>query len=98
MVFRKFLKQWFGYTRGERVGSFILLIMLLVILVIRALNSGRTSSLKEGGMTETISADSTAAAIKDRGGPDSVFNAYGNTVAGSGETDSLNTGTAAGDN
>ncbi len=98
MVFRKFLKQWFGYTRGERAGSFILLIILLVVLVIRALNSGGTSTLKEGGMTETISADSAAAGITDRGGPLTVFRGYDNDIDRSGSTDSLNTGIAAGDN
>ncbi len=65
MVFRKFLKQWFGYTRGERAGSFILLIILLAILVIRALNSGRSSSLKEGGTTAIISADSMNTGIAE---------------------------------
>ncbi|MDZ7738398.1 MAG: helix-hairpin-helix domain-containing protein [Bacteroidales bacterium] len=98
MVFRKFLKQWFGYTRGERAGSFILLIILLVILAIRALNSGRTTSLEEEGLTETISADSAAAGIKDGGEPLTGFSGYKNDIDRSGSTDRLNTGFAAGDN
>lgn len=60
MVFRKFLKQWFGYTRGERAGSFILLIILIVILVIRALNSGSTPSGSDKGYAELSPAESAA--------------------------------------
>ncbi|HDZ41713.1 MAG TPA: hypothetical protein ENH59_08560 [Bacteroidetes bacterium] len=39
MNFRKFLKQWFGFTRRERTGSIVLLGILLVVLVIRMAGS-----------------------------------------------------------
>ncbi|MDT8402593.1 MAG: hypothetical protein RQ743_12940, partial [Bacteroidales bacterium] len=41
MNFRKFLKQWLGYSRRERTGSIVLLLILLVVLVIRMAGGGR---------------------------------------------------------
>jgi len=43
MKFRKFLKQWLGYTRGERTGSMVLLIVLIAVLGVRTMRtrSGR---------------------------------------------------------
>ena len=40
MKFRKFLKQWLGYTRGERAGSIVLLFILLSVLIIRTIKTG----------------------------------------------------------
>lgn len=84
MVFRKFLKQWFGYTRGERAGSFILLIILLIILVVRAFNSGAPLTAEAGGMIEDASADSAAAVItgSDFSTGDSLYTFDPNTAAG----------------
>ncbi len=47
MKFRKFLKQWLGYTRRERTGSIVLLIILLIVLVIRMAGSGRNGGEAE---------------------------------------------------
>ena len=39
MKFRKFLKQWLGYTRGERTGSMVLLIVLIAVLGVRTMRT-----------------------------------------------------------
>ncbi|MEA1885738.1 MAG: helix-hairpin-helix domain-containing protein [Bacteroidota bacterium] len=46
MTFRKFLKQWLGYTRRERTGSMVLIVILLVVLVVRTVGTdeGRRGS------------------------------------------------------
>jgi DNA uptake protein ComE-like DNA-binding protein len=40
MKFKKFLKQWLGYSRRERTGSMVLLFILLSVLVIRTIKTG----------------------------------------------------------
>jgi len=47
MNFRKFLKRWLGYTRRERTGSAILILVLLLVLLIRTLDPGRTPAAEE---------------------------------------------------
>ena len=52
MKFKKFLKQWLGYSRRERTGSMVLLIILLSVLVIR--------TIKTGGIVEDTRIESEA--------------------------------------
>ncbi|MFO7755285.1 MAG: helix-hairpin-helix domain-containing protein [Bacteroidales bacterium] len=81
MVFRKFLKQWFGYTRGERAGSFILLIILLVVLAIRALNSGSIFSGRAEEEAGLNPADSATSALTAAARPAGVFSKTDSTAS-----------------
>ncbi len=47
MKFRKFLKQWLGYTRRERTGSIVLLFILLSVLIIRTIKTGDRGEVYE---------------------------------------------------
>ncbi|MCF8223834.1 MAG: helix-hairpin-helix domain-containing protein [Bacteroidales bacterium] len=40
MSFKKFLKEYFGYSRRERYGSLVLVIILLAVIIIRIFNVG----------------------------------------------------------
>jgi len=42
MKFRKFLKQWLGYSRRERAGSMVLLLILVMVLVVRTVRTNDT--------------------------------------------------------
>ena len=42
MKFRKFLKQWLGYSRRERAGSMVLLLILVMVLVVRTIRTNDT--------------------------------------------------------
>ncbi|MBN1388710.1 MAG: helix-hairpin-helix domain-containing protein [Bacteroidales bacterium] len=53
MKFRKFLKQWLGYSRRERTGSMVLLLILLVVLVVRTVKT-RDSGKDYEAMAERI--------------------------------------------
>lgn len=39
MKFRKLLKQWLGYSRRERAGSMVLLLILVMVLVVRTIRT-----------------------------------------------------------
>ncbi|MGM0464111.1 MAG: ComEA family DNA-binding protein, partial [Bacteroidota bacterium] len=78
--------------RGERAGSFILLIILLVVLAIRALNSGSTSSGRGEGYAGLSPSDSAAVIPGDAGGQAGGFVGSDSAVSGLSGAVSLGSG------
>jgi DNA uptake protein ComE-like DNA-binding protein len=58
MNFRKFLKQWLGYSRRERTGSLVLIAILVVVLGVRMLRERRLSQQQAGPIAAFAAGDS----------------------------------------
>ncbi|MBS0011478.1 MAG: helix-hairpin-helix domain-containing protein, partial [Bacteroidales bacterium] len=54
MKFRKFLKQWLGYSRGERTGSMVLIVILLVVLGLRILRERSAGVENNATLLDTL--------------------------------------------
>jgi len=68
MNFRKFLKQWLGYSRRERTGSLVLIALLVVVLGVRMLRERRIPGQQEGAIAVLAAGDSVPGGNKNAGG------------------------------
>ncbi|MGM0667134.1 MAG: ComEA family DNA-binding protein [Bacteroidota bacterium] len=59
MNFRKFLKQWLGYSRRERTGSMVLIVILVVVLGVRMLRERSAGRLEAEALPVLANGDST---------------------------------------